>query len=221
MSELASYLDELDQLLLDQGEDWILLTQLDGYLAGILVSPDLVPPGVWLKHIWAGDDGAGLPHFEKMEDFQHIIDLIMRHYNDVLASLAQPGCYEPLFDIDTRNNDVLWELWVEGFMKAMDLAPDGWERIAVSGDAGCKAALKGMAKLHAIANGEAQLSHVKVEQWTGEAPDLIPIWVETLHAWRLENDPSRPSSPRHGKVGRNDPCPCGSGKKYKKCCGLN
>jgi uncharacterized protein YecA (UPF0149 family) len=22
------------------------------------------------------------------------------------------------------------------------------------------------------------------------------------------------------KVGRNDPCPCGSGKKYKKCCGL-
>jgi preprotein translocase subunit SecA len=23
------------------------------------------------------------------------------------------------------------------------------------------------------------------------------------------------------KVGRNDPCPCGSGKKYKKCCGQN
>ena len=23
----------------------------------------------------------------------------------------------------------------------------------------------------------------------------------------------------HNKVGRNDPCPCGSGKKYKKCCG--
>jgi preprotein translocase subunit SecA len=25
----------------------------------------------------------------------------------------------------------------------------------------------------------------------------------------------------HEKVGRNDPCPCGSGKKYKKCCGQN
>ncbi|HAH44109.1 MAG TPA: hypothetical protein DCM07_04505, partial [Planctomycetaceae bacterium] len=23
------------------------------------------------------------------------------------------------------------------------------------------------------------------------------------------------------KVGRNDPCPCGSGKKFKKCCGKN
>ena len=23
------------------------------------------------------------------------------------------------------------------------------------------------------------------------------------------------------KIGRNDPCPCGSGKKYKQCCGKN
>jgi preprotein translocase subunit SecA len=29
--------------------------------------------------------------------------------------------------------------------------------------------------------------------------------------------PRRPSS-REQKVGRNEPCPCGSGKKYKKCC---
>jgi uncharacterized protein YchJ len=30
-----------------------------------------------------------------------------------------------------------------------------------------------------------------------------------------------PSNPVHkeNKVGRNDPCPCGSGKRYKKCCG--
>ncbi|MEA1649028.1 MULTISPECIES: SEC-C metal-binding domain-containing protein [Nitrospirillum] len=26
---------------------------------------------------------------------------------------------------------------------------------------------------------------------------------------------------RQAKVGRNDPCPCGSGKKYKRCCGAN
>jgi len=32
---------------------------------------------------------------------------------------------------------------------------------------------------------------------------------------------SQPKQPvvKHTKVGRNDPCPCGSGKKYKKCCG--
>jgi SWIM/SEC-C metal-binding protein len=26
---------------------------------------------------------------------------------------------------------------------------------------------------------------------------------------------------RSEKIGRNDPCPCGSGRKYKKCCGAN
>jgi uncharacterized protein len=34
--------------------------------------------------------------------------------------------------------------------------------------------------------------------------------------WARSRDASRPP---HGRVGRNDPCPCGSGKKFKKCCG--
>ena len=51
MSELPSYLVELDHLLLDQRYDWMLQPQLDGYLTGILVSPDLVPLSSWLKHI--------------------------------------------------------------------------------------------------------------------------------------------------------------------------
>ena len=34
------------------------------------------------------------------------------------------------------------------------------------------------------------------------------------------SDPTKQPVVRHEpKVGRNDPCPCGSGKKYKKCCG--
>jgi preprotein translocase subunit SecA len=33
-----------------------------------------------------------------------------------------------------------------------------------------------------------------------------------------EEGPKKPVR-RENKVGRNDPCPCGSGKKYKKCCG--
>ena len=33
--------------------------------------------------------------------------------------------------------------------------------------------------------------------------------------------PPVPHVRRGDKVGRNAPCPCGSGKKYKKCCGVN
>ena len=34
-----------------------------------------------------------------------------------------------------------------------------------------------------------------------------------------EEQVKKPVRRQQKKIGRNDPCPCGSGKKYKKCCG--
>jgi uncharacterized protein len=212
---MDSYLDELDDLLLNRLEDGMLLSELDGYLAGLIVSPDLVPQSQWLKPIW----GGSLPAFVDESDLQHFLDLLMRHYNDVIASLNAPGGYAPIFDTDTRTDETLWELWIEGFAKAMKLAPRGWNRIRASDDEGPKAALAGIIELSAFADGRMALSEGAEDRWDREAPDLIPIWVQLLHEWRLEHDRHRPA--HSGKVGRNDPCPCGSGKKYKKCCGLN
>ncbi|HHX71915.1 MAG TPA: preprotein translocase subunit SecA, partial [Clostridiales bacterium] len=36
-----------------------------------------------------------------------------------------------------------------------------------------------------------------------------------------EDTPKKPVVRKSTKIGRNEPCPCGSGKKYKKCCGFN
>ncbi|MBK5293368.1 MAG: SEC-C domain-containing protein [Acidobacteriia bacterium] len=41
----------------------------------------------------------------------------------------------------------------------------------------------------------------------------------TLFAQEEEEGHHTHATPREEKIGRNDPCPCGSGKKYKKCCG--
>lgn len=37
--------------------------------------------------------------------------------------------------------------------------------------------------------------------------------------FKAELEASVDAQKRYNKVGRNDPCPCGSGKKYKHCCG--
>jgi preprotein translocase subunit SecA len=59
----------------------------------------------------------------------------------------------------------------------------------------------------------ASRSRVTVE---GRSSLLPP---QTEGAGNMAGD-ARPQPLRHGrKVGRNDPCPCGSGKKYKFCCG--
>lgn len=45
------------------------------------------------------------------------------------------------------------------------------------------------------------------KQLPGEEDEPLPPPVEPIHS--------------SDKPGRNDPCPCGSGKKYKQCCGKN
>jgi hypothetical protein len=51
---------------------------------------------------------------------------------------------------------------------------------------------------------------------TSRASDeLEPLDEEPVPDMPIETPPA------NGKVGRNDPCPCGSGKKYKKCCGAS
>ncbi len=55
-----------------------------------------------------------------------------------------------------------------------------------------------------------------------EANEYDPIFVNQ-EGWDQGNEGEEPepaaAPPASAKVGRNDPCPCGSGKKYKKCCG--
>jgi len=63
----------------------------------------------------------------------------------------------------------------------------------------------------------------KVDPLTGEdemalaAPTLAPALVGNGHGAQLERNPKDPTT--WGKVGRNQPCPCGSGKKFKHCHG--
>jgi len=48
-----------------------------------------------------------------------------------------------------------------------------------------------------------------------------PKEQKLIFSGKDEAVPKKPVKREEGKVGRNDPCPCGSGKKYKKCCGKN
>jgi uncharacterized protein len=52
--------------------------------------------------------------------------------------------------------------------------------------------------------------------------DQLPASLQMIAAfWRRpEQSLTRREPVRSTKVGRNEACPCGSGKKYKKCCGL-
>ncbi len=224
-------LDALDTLLLSQPEEneGMLLSEFDGFCAGLVVCPEMIPPSEWLPLVWGeGND----PGFETKGDMQRALDLVMGHFNEVARSLTpQDIDYSPVFIEIEATGEVLWEDWVCGFEQAMQLRMDAWEQIVESPDEEAASSVTMMLALYAIAEGTSDLPDASVNELTERAPDLIADMVVALNWWTKtfasSGAPSfsaaiNPSAPFHGtKVGRNAPCPCGSGRKYKRCCGAN
>ena len=61
------------------------------------------------------------------------------------------------------------------------------------------------------------------EHWMNAvAPGVVRLhdfWLERRRQTPAGDSPREPVVRSSPKIGRNAPCPCGSGKKYKKCCG--
>jgi uncharacterized protein len=226
MPKQPGYLKQLEQELLALGDDAMLLEELDGFIAGLLVCPELIKPSEWLPIVW-GSEGEDDPGFDSLDHL--VLGLVMEHYNDLARTLIErPDRYGPLLAIDKRHNEILWETWVAGFDKAVKLRPAAWRKLLTT-DHKTAQAMSGLLTLADVDRRDSRFTPEQLDALTAAAPDQIGPWVVTLNEWRLANyaptqDRQTPQSffpTATGKVGRNDPCPCGSGKKYKKCCGLN
>ena len=215
---LSRDLQALDDFLLDTGWDdgALLLSGLDGLLAGVAVcSGSTIPPSEWLPMVWGGE----APAFDDEEEAELIVGLILKHYDDVVGRLDRRR-YEPIYDIDSDGSP-LWETWMDGFDRAVVLRPDAWGGFDRAGDAEVRGAWLVLARLNELAAAPVKDRHLVEgdEALLENAPDLIPRSVQILYragAARGRGGGREPSGSR--KVGRNDPCPCGSGRKYKHCC---
>jgi uncharacterized protein len=209
-------LEMLDAFLMSEQvpDDCMQLSDLDGFLTAVAIGPELVMPSEWLPVIW----GDGAPEFETVEQAQHIINVIMVRYNDILHRLqGHPDGIEPLF-WETPAGDVIAGDWAEGFMDGVALRKDAWHPLFHS-DEGAALLAPILAFIHdpddeVAAEGSAdERAAVRAA-----AADLIPPSVHAIDAyWKAR----RRTPHRAPKTGRNDPCPCGSGRKYKRCCGAN
>jgi uncharacterized protein len=229
MAKSPPYLLQLKNDLLGLVDDAMLLEELDGFIAGIVCCPDFIQPGEWLPVVWGRTEDKSAPVFQNLEHANKVIALVMGHYNHVAMTLSKtPDRYSPLFAEDDLNGDILWEIWIEGFEKAMKLRPTAWLPL-LEADAETSDAVRGLLTLSEVARRDERVSKMRREELQEIAHELIGPWVIAVNEWRMENfSPETgtsavlPSSHTpFGKVGRNDPCPCGSGRKYKKCCGLN
>jgi uncharacterized protein len=110
----------------------------------------------------------------------------------------------------------------------LELRPAAWEDLFDRVDEETQTTMIFLRALQDIYTGKSKFTEDEIDEIDLEAPDLIPNCVATiLNQSRPElagtvaaNLPGMPhkAAPRPG---RNDPCACGSGRKYKLCCGRN
>jgi uncharacterized protein len=218
-------LEELDGLLLEVDADQgMTLDTLDGFFHALAIGPETVMPSQWLPKVWGLDDGDMMPPMDSMEQVNHLLGLIMRHYNSVIWGLEQsPPVFAPMWPTfgysGTDEEDA--EGWAHGFTEGVKLSRTAWQPLLDDP--------QGRQWYHPIALlGDEDAPPewdelIRTPQQRAALAAQFEHCVLQIHAFWLplrqavaERQTARAMST---KVGRNEPCPCGSGKKFKKCCG--
>jgi uncharacterized protein len=223
--------DELDRFLLSEStsDETMTMTCLDGYLTAIVVGPTAVMPSVWLPHVW-GSTEKNAPEFDSIERAQHILSLMMRHMNGIVWALQHnPNDFDPLFDSFRRESESLdyidGEAWAHGFMQGVALSREAWQPLFDDSIVG-----QAIRPIHLLGSDDVtdvEESLTRTPEQREKISEAIPASVAAIYRFWLSRrqNPVRalagsPQIRRTPKPGRNDPCPCGSGRKFKKCCGV-
>jgi uncharacterized protein len=223
-------MDELDNFLMSEAtsNEVMMLDCLDGFLTAIASAPVLLVPSEWLPRVW-GPSAADTPTFETDAQKERIIGLIMRHLNAIVWNLQQePDHFEPVFDLQVYVGDereyVDGEMWAHGYMTGINLHTDNWKALFESRHG--TEMLRPIYLLGAVNVTPEEEALVTTPVQREELSKPIPasvawiykFWAPKRHA-AAEN--SLGNAIEHGlpAISRNAPCSCGSGRKYKKCCG--
>ena len=209
------------------------LEELQGFLFAVVNAPDLVASAEWIPAVFNGTDVA----FESTEaaDIPATLLALYARVDDASGrapDVLPPGC---VFRDDAASNlesDAAVARWSRGFRKGHQWLRQSWEAAFSDADdvevnrelafvlialtffssrqvAEAVCAEAGGKDLSTVASAMARAFPLAVAQYVS--------FGRSLRQEALEPD-APPRAP--ARVGRNEPCPCGSGRKHKRCCGL-
>ena len=208
-------LELLDYYLLRYGTDDAILnvSELDGFFAALACSPDTILPSRWLPAIWGGEDQS--PVWPNENEIGAFTRAVFALYNQVMQGMNE-DIFEALFlerEVEGKTYTIVDE-WCAGFLRGIRL----WNVLNPDEAAMTTECLQPV-RLFATEEGFTRLESMS-ETEVLEQQGLIEPGVQRLFQYFLaqRRQPDAPFVREGRKVGRNDPCPCGSGKKYKHCC---
>lgn len=217
-----SDLDRLEELLdspVFKGEA-MRLDEIQAMLCAVVSAPEPVLPSVWLPEV-LGED----PEYESESQAMEVVELLMRLNNDIAGALQQDETVAPiLYPLDEEGQDYDYASWADAYVYGCGLGAD-WFKLAGKHAEDLSELLEplfllnGMMKEDVEKSGEKWLTPKEEARLMEEMQENLPEIVQAIYNfWRAKGS-STTIRREEEKVGRNDPCPCGSGKKFKHCCG--
>ena len=223
-------------------EKVITLPELHGYLFGIAITPVPKLPPEWISALF----GDKLLEVEDAKEANRQLKSLINAYNKLVElnneqKLAYPFGKEMLKK--GEDLDVVIE-WTRGFFQAIKLHPDYWiftrniiqkSKFSTEIDiTTCTAIILGIAEPSSIPElfkpEQFDIDENKSLDITARLLVMLPRTVDCMMKYAQAIKDGTISLPKYKvvkpteplsivKIGRNDPCSCGSGKKFKKCCG--
>ncbi len=212
----------LDEFLLSLDDDEAMLdiSEFDGFVTAVVSGPEMIMPSEWLPVVWGGDDNS--PEWTSVEEYQRIFGLMVRHMNTTSATLMQgPAEFEPCYLEGTVEGETHWVVdeWCHGYMKGVRLYPLGVEFSPDMEEL--------LEPIYQFADPDRwdDRKGMKPREIRQLQEQVAPAARAIHRYWHERRSPpasqSAPYIRPEPKTGRNDRCPCGSGRKYKKCCGTH
>jgi uncharacterized protein len=191
----------------------------EGLLTAAAIGPERTRPDEWARAVFGNAFKA-----QTAVQAQASIAMLTLMYNAIVGEFLREGAdYVPFFLNHAKEGEaaMLGGHWAAGFMAGMQLRSEAWESLMASREGKLSVAsilalltdaegnslfLKGDA-------GQQATDREAVLDWLGlSVHEISEYWgANTKRPEPAKIEPFR-------KIGRNDPCLCGSGKKYKKCC---
>ncbi len=207
--------------------------EAQGFLLAVASAPDLIRPSEWLPVIF-NEQGAG---YASIEEAQAILNRLTLLYNEINAAVLEDratlpsDCRMRRRVLDNLKPTAPVARWAQGFVCGHQWLENLWEApLPGELDEEVGAVLMTLSffsspELARAYHAEGQGGR-SLEDMAGTILRLLPEAVsQYAHLGRrvlpalTASDPEVQSARRVATPGRNEPCPCGSGKKFKRCCG--
>ena len=219
-------LDRLETLLDDPAfEDSMRVDEMQGFFCASLAGPQPLSDEEMLDEAMGEAGGSGEQPAARRAEVRALATRLLAAVQAQLAS-GEPVLW--LYPVSSDEDAPMdYGPWCMAYLHGVDLSPEDWfdaldeeESEFLDERLYPMMVLTGEAEAAAREHNEEWPEGEDLDELLGDCEDQLPAAVAEIHRFWVAKRGAGTVRREAPKVGRNDPCPCGSGKKYKQCCGV-